>query len=35
MKDRYKNFIVPSIIVIIGIVSSMSIVKSNIQLVDI
>jgi hypothetical protein len=31
MKDRYKNFIVPSIIVIIGIVSSISIVRSNVE----
>jgi hypothetical protein len=31
MKDRYINFIVPSIIVIVGIVSSISIVRSNVE----
>jgi hypothetical protein len=31
MKDRYRNFIVPSIIVILGIVSSISIVRSNVE----
>jgi hypothetical protein len=31
MKGRYINFIVPSIIVIVGIVSSISIVRSNVE----